>query len=425
MKTLVVLGSGLEPYRRYVFESLHAAAFGLVLVAEGEPTWERPFLLGYLKIDLQKTDLVRRSLAALRVRQPFDGLFTCVENLVPLMVECQTHFGVAGPAAEAAHFARHKGAMREAFRRAGMLVPQVQAIPDLAAFDASAPLDLPFPMVLKPAMGFASINVQKVTHRDDLRRAVDDCQRCRMAAALAVGTSYLLESYLDGPEFSIESVESCGRFRHFDVVRKYTTDLPFFEEVGHIAGDPEVAPFRAEAERAAETAMRALGIRQSAAHTEFKLTRDGIAVIEVAARLAGDLIPRIVHLARGDDPVVATGHAAAGDAIDAIASTAVAPRRVVGVIFFTPRHAGVLRRVPDEHAMATLPGVLEFRFVAPIGQTFQVPPVAFLNRFGYVLCEGSSRAEVELRLDRVVSQLEAQTGVLYYTMSKTSNGEKA
>jgi len=87
---------------------------------------------------------------------------------------------------------------------------------------------------------------------------------------------------------------------------------PYFEEVGHIvdAADPLLADPGLAAVLAA--AHRALGFTDGITHAEFKLTGDGPVVIEVNARLGGDLIPYLGMRASGIDPGLAAAAVACG-----------------------------------------------------------------------------------------------------------------
>jgi biotin carboxylase len=87
---------------------------------------------------------------------------------------------------------------------------------------------------------------------------------------------------------------------------------PYFEEVGHLVdgADPRLAD--AGFRQLLEQAHRALGFTDGITHTEFRLTSSGPKLIEVNARLGGDLIPYLGLRATGIDPGLAAAAVACG-----------------------------------------------------------------------------------------------------------------
>ncbi|WP_237409195.1 ATP-grasp domain-containing protein [Streptomyces sp. M2CJ-2] len=172
---------------------------------------------------------------------------------------------------------------------------------DLGAFGAS----YGFPFVVKPADATASIGVQCVEGPDDTGRVWDEVDRLvgtrtDRVSSLFVLRDFLMEEYLDGPEFSVESFSFAGRHVIVAITEKFTAE-GHFAELGHAV--PARLPARDE--DALRDAVRGfldvMGLRDGVCHTEVRLTARGPRVIESHNRIAGDVIPELVHGAYGID----------------------------------------------------------------------------------------------------------------------------
>ena len=122
----------------------------------------------------------------------------------------------------------------------------------------------------------------------------------------------LVEEYADGPEISVDCAVYHGEVLPICLAHKEIGYPPYFEEVGHLVdgADPQLADpaFR----QLLEQAHQALGFTDGITHTEFRLTPSGPKLIEVNARLGGDLIPYLGLRATGIDPGLAAAAVACG-----------------------------------------------------------------------------------------------------------------
>jgi hypothetical protein len=178
------------------------------------------------------------------------------------------------------------------------------------------------------------------------------------------------------------------------VARKRLGLAPYFEETGHIVNADDPLLRDSELLRVLSTAHRALGVRYGITHTEVKLTARGMAIVEVNARLGGDLIPYLGRLASGVDPAYAAVDVATGIRPDLAASR----RRCVGIRFCYPPHDGRVRSVdlPDS---STVDGLLEtVPMVAP-GTVLNLPPKAYIARYAYLIATADDPAGCEALLD--------------------------
>ncbi len=114
----------------------------------------------------------------------------------------------------------------------------------------------------------------------------------------------LLEQYLTGEEYVVNTVSHDGDHFVTDIWRKSVRRLHGTSLVNDY---DELLPSQGPLQDALNTYVRrtldALEIKYGPAHAELKMTPDGPALIEIAARLVGARLPEICHKCTGTDPV--------------------------------------------------------------------------------------------------------------------------
>ncbi|MEU6207654.1 ATP-grasp domain-containing protein, partial [Micromonospora musae] len=206
----------------------------------------------------------------------------------------------------------------------------------------------------------------------------------------------LVEELLVGPEISVETATAGGATKILAVTRKQTGFAPLFMETGHTvnAGDP-LADEEGEVARVTRAAIAALDVTEGVCHVELILTSSGPAVVEVNGRLAGDLIPYLVDLARGCDPCLVAAQVAVGDEPDG-------PRRQDGaaaIAFIHPPVTGKLdefRFTPPADSETWLRRVDQL--TSP-GSEVTLPPDGYPSRIGFAVVTGADQAQCAQRLD--------------------------
>ncbi len=401
-RRLLVVGSGLHGMRGYLLERLFALGYPLTLVTDHAPSWERAFIDAFVLVDLSRPDQVADAVVEATQRQPVRGCLTYVEDLVPLTALLSRRLGLGFYGEEVAERVRDKALMRERLREAGLPMPRSVPLEPGRLRETVARVGLP--AVLKPACGEGSINVRKLTDEPSLEAA----ERL-VAESLADQTwhygGYLVEEYLDGAEYSVESVVSEGRVQHASMTDKYKGAEPYFEEISHTVPALLDESMRSACLEMVTRALHALGVDSAGAHTELKIGSRGPVIIECAGRLGGGRIPRLVDHALGIDLADAIGRAALGLPVTLSPQRA----RFASVGFFIPAREQVQPRSLVARPLA--PGLAEFEFWAKAGQRHGVPPDAFLVRLGYAVTVADTYLESREELEQVRELVSAQTGL--------------
>ncbi|MCS2610674.1 lyase family protein [Halomonas dongshanensis] len=145
--------------------------------------------------------------------------------------------------------------------------------------------DIDYPVIVKPRQGTGSSGVQFIDSQDHLPQLI--------------GGSWILQQFTPGAEFSVETFTDDRGHHVLAVTRKFVTKPPHFLEIAHVL---PLDLDEANHQKVAETAIQALdavGYKFGPAHTELKTHADSVTVIEINARLAGGMIPRLMEHAYG------------------------------------------------------------------------------------------------------------------------------
>ncbi len=132
-------------------------------------------------------------------------------------------------------------------------------------------------------------------------------------------------------------------------------------------------------------------------HTEVLLSERGPVIVEVNARLGGDLIPYLGKLATGLDPARVAVDLATGTR-PAMEPTS---NRCVGIRFGYPPQDCLVRAV-SMPAPGRADGLLEATAMVSPGTELLLPPRAHLGRYGYVICEADDAGTCAARIDAAI-----------------------
>lgn len=254
-------------------------------------------------------------------------------------------WGLPGPGLRAAETSRNKALQRAVFGRFGVPQPAfrlAESHQDAVRLAAEGG----YPLVAKELSGTGSSGVRLV--RDD-----SDLVAYTMSRP---ATPFLLEQYVSGPESSCEAVVAGGEPVFLSLTDKTTGPPPYFVEEMHIVPGPRAEAVRPLVEAVTRDVVRALGMRAGLLHMEFRLTSDGLAVMEVAVRTPGDFLMDLVRLAHGVDLFAAAVAVALGEQPDVAPS-----RKAVAASWFPTYPDGVLAISGSQQAAEAVPGAHRVR----------------------------------------------------------------
>ncbi|MER5474024.1 ATP-grasp domain-containing protein [Streptomyces sp. NPDC002685] len=228
------------------------------------------------------------------------GVLSYDEIRVSVAAAVAEALGLPGGGAEAVASCRDKASTRQRFSAGGVPQPSSYAVSSFEEAESRA-ASIGYPVVVKPRALAGSMGVALVAKAADLPDAYASTRSAEFSELPRLEAGVLVESFADGPEISIDAACHNGTVHPLFVARKKTGFAPCFEEVGHVVSARDPLLTDPEIVRVLQAAHSALGLSTLMTHTEIRLTSAGPRVIEVNARLGGDLIPYTAHLATGVD----------------------------------------------------------------------------------------------------------------------------
>jgi biotin carboxylase len=326
------------------------------------------------------------------------------EYCVDVAAKTAARLGLPHLSEGAAAAARNKFVCRERLKAAGLSVPRYALMHTLADIEPSAKA-VGFPAILKPADGAGSISVQRVDSILELHRAFENLSPGLLDVEHLVGAPFLLEEFLDGPEFSIEGYVDRGEPHVLAVTEKHLGEAPYFVEMGHVVEAAISVDERREIVKYVEQVTRAIDLRLGAFHAEARITTRGPVLIEINCRLGGDRIIRLVELAKGISLSAAVVRSCCG--LEILQENISLDQRhgVAGVRFLSMAGSATMGNVNGMEEVRAMPGCQEAVIYFRAGE--KVPALTdFRGRVGHILFTADNRPALDERLRQAEKRIQ-------------------
>lgn len=402
-KQVLIIGAGKEQKRMFEL----AQRLGLVIIAVDVNPSAACFFMAHHSIVASSRDPGRilAQLAELGLRP--DAVTTLGSDVPLTLAGIAKFFGLTGPSMASADLLIDKYRMKEAFRRTGIPTPPQLLL--RAADNLNHVHGLPEGrLISKPTVGRGSAGVARADNPDDLEAAVT------LSRAASENGDIVIESYVDGPQFSVEGFVLDGKTTLVGISeRNYSrNDISYphvVEDGGTIAENYSTA-FFAKAEGLLSDCADALLIRNGPIKGDFVQDTSGdLQVIEIAGRLSGGwLASHQIPAARGVDLVEINLRHALGEQITA---KDLRPRvqKATAIRYWFPS-AGTLRQITGYENLKNRPDVILTELFVNVGDVL-VSPRKHSDRVGCVISVAPSKQEAIERAESAIRSVSFQTTV--------------
>ena len=263
----------------------------------------------YADISSTVSTIDKDAVLQLAQSEKVDGILTTSDYPVRVVAYVSEKLGLPAMTQKVAEVCTNKYAQRVLFKENGVNTPffiKCDLDSDLSNLTS-------FPYIVKPVDSSASRGVEEVHNEQQLHGAV------RVACSLSRSGNAIVESFIGGKEFSVETLTQGGITHIIQITEKLTRG----EEQGFFVEDTHIEPARISNEEAnaiREEVLRgtkAVGVNNCPTHTEIKLWNGKPYIIEMACRLGGDYITSdLVPLSTGISMMENLIHLSLGDPID-------------------------------------------------------------------------------------------------------------
>ena len=291
-------------------------------------------------------------------------------------------------------------------------VPIPKFAPVWSIQDARDSLDfLNFPLVMKPSDNMGARGVIKVTNREELHSAFKHSKKYSPTGEM------ILEEYMEGPELSVDSLSWNGKIKMTGIADRIIEREPYFIETGHTMPSQFSKEIIDEVERIMVLGIKALGITLGAAKGDIKVTKDGVKVGEIAARLSGgfmsaytypystgvNLNRAAIQIAFGEEP----------DELDETLDLVSIERAIIA-------NPGKIISISGVEEASEIQGVNHIFMQSQIGDIIN-EPTNNIEKSGHVIITAKSLLEAESIFQKVSKQVIIETDNYYSLTEKSIN----
>ena len=226
----------------------------------------------FYPISIFETDKIVETCRSINV----DGVATTASEETALVASVVTEeLGLVGNPSSVIRNIQQKNIVRKLTSKVeGLDKPQVWTLRQLDR--------ITYPCVVKPASGSAKKGVSFCDNPEKLTQAIE--------YAKAANDEVLIEEYIPGEEFSVESLSFNGKHHVIQITRKITTGYPHFVELEHHQPADLSEHMRKKIADLVGRLLTSVGFLHGASHTELKVHDDRVFLIEINPRGGGDHI---------------------------------------------------------------------------------------------------------------------------------------
>jgi biotin carboxylase len=388
---------------RDVLEAGRALGFEVIVASDRQQALEPWVDDATITIPFDDEAAAGARVDALHARRPLDAVVGLDDETVLPAAQLAQRLGLPGNAPEAVLACRSKAQVRQTLAGTTLRAPSFFTV-DRGDIGRAARA-VPYPCVLKPTFLSASRGVIRVDDAEQFEAAARRIGRIIDAVAPRHDEAGILlaEEYLPGEEVAVEAIIGP---RGPDVLMVFDKPDPlvgpFFQETLYVTPSRHGAEVLDDLAEQLAIAARAMRLTHGALHAEFRLTEEGVYLLELAPRPLGGLCPRVIPLAldmRLESLLLRVG---AGEPVTR-------PRecRPAGVMMIPIPAAGTLEEVRGLDAARAIPGVHDVEISLLPGDEIAPPPEG--NRYlGFIFAAGDSVDAVERSLRRAHAALEVR-----------------
>jgi len=209
---------------------------------------------------------------------------TQMEKPLRLMARLAKDIGLPFHSPEVVERSLDKWLMKQAFLEHNVPCAKGKLFTREQKIEKKDVFDLQFPLVLKPKDATSSQGVFRVEIFEEIEKYES------ITRSFSGNRELIVEEFLEGPEYSIETITYKGKTTVVQYTEKFITPFPHTVEMGHLQPADLTEEQKKRIDKVVTDAINAIGIDNSAAHTEIKITKEGPKVLEIGARGGGDFI---------------------------------------------------------------------------------------------------------------------------------------
>jgi len=278
----LILGAGLM--QKPAILAAKTLGYTAVVIDADDKAVCVPMADEFSKIDLKAREEILEYAKKLQSKNGLAAVFTAGTDFTASVSYVCEKLNLPAHSFEAALNASIKTQMRSCFEKANVPSPKFQ---NVSKSDINENLlkqilnKMDFPLVVKPVDNMGARGCRMVRSEIEFMPAI------KIAVEASRSGNAIVEEYMDGPEFSIDSVVYNGTMTITGFAERHIYYPPYFIEVGHTM--PAILDKKMHDELISVFALgvKALGLSCGVAKADIKYTKNGPMIGEIAGRLSG------------------------------------------------------------------------------------------------------------------------------------------
>ncbi|WLG85677.1 ATP-grasp domain-containing protein [Pseudomonas cucumis] len=384
----VLLCGGIRDHHDYLYQAGYQVTWLLNRSSLTPEDWNSSARRFIVYAPEDSYTLLAEQVRQLHQQLDFQRVFAFHDDSQQLAAHLAHAIGRDFPISHAAvHNTRNKVAARLALDGAG--VPScwyAEATDKQALFGILRQCELA-KVIIKPSDGTGSIGVVALEEPANVDEGwLDEHVTCYPV---------LVEEFLCGKEFSVESFSVSGRHYVLGITEKFI-DAASFIEIGHVFPAELDSLITEEITSYVAKVLAATGIEHTVAHTEIMLTAQGPRLIETHTRVGGDYIPQLVRQVTGVDLYEIGARLQEGHWSSYFVEQYTVPASDgwCGIRYLLPDAPGrIVKSVHGVEQARAFPGVVQAHALRKPGERIKSLIESF-PRTAYVIAKSPSRTEL-------------------------------
>ena len=292
---------------------------------------------------------------------------------------------------ETAQWSTDKYQMKQRFIEGGVPCAQGRLI-----HSADEAKDLFFPVICKPRDNSGSRGVKLCRDVNELQECIDE------ALDNSKLDTVLVEEFIEGREFSIETLHYEGKTDVIQFTEKKTTEFPYNVELGHKQPANLTDHERQQIREIISKIAACMNFENCPSHTELKVNDRGIFVIETSPRLGGDYITStLTPLSTGINLEDQLLHIALGEKVDTTTGRVNKASAVCFLSLLEGEVAAIDKRISE---VKSWDNVYDFNLKFHLGDIIR-NITSSLNRYGQFIVTGKSREEIDKLVEKYENKI--------------------
>ena len=283
-----------------------------------------------------------------------------------------------------------------AFQEHGVAHPEFHLVTKDKIATFNEPIS--YPAISKPVDGSGSRGIFFIEDNSKLREALNYSSEASRSGDV------LIEEYMNGPEVSVEVLVVNGIPNVLQITDKITSGPPYFFETGH--SQPSALPLEIKnlISNLAKKACLSVGIQNSPAHVEIKVTENGPKMVELGARLGGGCISTYLldTSIKGVCLSELTINMALGINLNQLNYEN--SGEFVAVRFILAQH-GTIQSITGINEAMSSEGVIKVMVYGTVGQIY-TQTADNASRMGFVVAKGKTKEQALLRCDFAIQKID-------------------